>query len=205
KPLPARCLERTAVPEPQAPAAVQVANLRNGDSMKKTNEPILLSGLTFTGGLLSSDRPDLSVPVKPLSGDLKLVAVNSERAGKSARARLQHYTGFFSAFVYDGKRWRKFNLRAGAAVVATYVSNGDRKDKLEKALSHLRTLRGRTSVWGQEGYEVRALPATSRSIGISTSSGDTSPAPVPPTGGGTVSGGRMQAPERKTTRRRRGK
>ena len=173
--------------------------------MKKTNEPILLSGRTFTGGLLASDRPDLSVPVKPLSGDLKLVAVNSERAGKSARTRLQHYTGFFSAFVHDGKRWRKFNLRAGAAVAATYVSNGDRKDKLEKALSHLRTLRGRTSVWGQEGYEVRVLPAASRSTGSSASAGDKSPVPAGGKVTATTTGGTPAAPSRATTRRKRSK
>lgn len=156
--------------------------------MKKNNEPILLSGRTFTGGLLAIDRPDLSVPVKPLSGDLKLVAVNSERAGKRQRERVQNYTGFFSAFVYDGKRWRKFNLRAGAAVGCTYVSNGDRKDKLEKALTHLRTLRGRTSVWGEKAYEVRALPAPSRS-----------------TAGVTTTGGKPPAPQPRTTRRMRGK
>jgi hypothetical protein len=127
--------------------------------MKQNNEPILLSGRVSAGGLLGYDRPDLAVPDAPGSGDLKLVAVSSERAGKGQRARLQHYTGFFSACVFDGKRWRKFNLRAGAAVNATYVSNGDRKDKLSRAVTHLKTLRGRTAVWGQEGYEVRALRA----------------------------------------------
>ena len=170
--------------------------------MKKNNDPIVLTGRTFTGGLLASDRPDLSVPVKPLTGDLKLVAVNSERAGKAARPRLQHYTGFFSACVYDGKGWRKFNLRAGAAVVATYVSNGDRQDKLEKALAHLRTLKGRTSVWGQKGYEVRALPAASRSTGSSTSA----PLAAVPSAVGTTSGGASTAPPRPaSTGRKRGK
>jgi len=184
--------------------------------MKKNNDPIVLTGRTFTGGLLASDRPDLSVPVKPLTGDLKLVAVNSERAGKAARPRLQHYTGFFSACVYDGKGWRKFNLRAGAAVVATYVSNGDRQDKLEKALAHLRTLKGRTSVWGQKGYEVRALPAASRSTGSSTSAplaasrstGSSTSAPLAavPSAVGTTSGGASTAPPRPaSTGRKRGK
>ena len=169
--------------------------------MKKNNDPIVLTGRTFTGGLLASDRPDLSVPVKPMAGDLKLVAVNSERAGKAARPLLQHYTGFFSACVYDGKGWRKFNLRAGAAVVATYVSNGDRKDKLEKALAHLRTLKGRTSVWGQHGYELRAQPAASHA-----SSSKSAPVPAGASAVATTSGGAVAAPRRPaSTIRRRGK
>lgn len=129
--------------------------------MSKEPDPIVLSGRVFVAKLLAHDRPDLEAPAKASTGDLKLLTVPASRAGGKAKEKLQHYTGFFTAYLSDGTSWRKFNLRAGAAVKATYVSNADRQHKLEKAIAQLRTLTGRTAVWGHHGFEVcaKAQPA----------------------------------------------
>lgn len=121
--------------------------------------PLVLSGRVFTAGILAYDRPDLSVPDRVNAGDIKLLAVPTERAGVKRKGELKPYTGFFTACVFDGKLWRKFNLRAGAAFKARYVSNGDRQSRLASALPILRQLVGATSVWGDKAYEVRVQPA----------------------------------------------
>ncbi len=153
--------------------------------MKKYPVPIVLSGRILTGGLLGCDRPDLKAQARQCRlGDIKLVAVSAEKAGAARKVALKDYTGFFTATVFDGKRWRKFNLRAGAAVVARYVSNGDRQSKLKDALAKLSTLKDRTSVWADKGYEVKVLvsaPLRKPVVGPPTSStkaGQSSSRPV---------------------------
>lgn len=123
--------------------------------MKKAiNEPIVLSGRVYFEGFLA-EVAGFAAPSTTLVGDIRMHNVN--KPGKRSRfGQTVEFSGFYSASVYDGKRWRRLLLRRHAAVDASYVGAIARRDKAHACRSHLLTLSGRTAVWVKDdsGYEV---------------------------------------------------
>lgn len=123
--------------------------------MKKAiNEPIVLSGRVYFEGFLA-EVAGFAAPSTTLVGDIRMHNVN--KPGKRSRfGQTVEFSGFYSASVYDGKRWRRLLLRRHAAVDASYVGAIARRDKAVACRSHLITLAGRKAVWVKEdsGYEV---------------------------------------------------
>lgn len=122
--------------------------------MKASNEPIVLSGRVFVDKLLAAENPGLSLPEKLVAGDLKLIALVNK-----SKEKKQLFAGFFSAYIHEGNRWRKFAIRAAAAAEATYMGDGERRTKLIACVKVLRQLKGAVAIWGDRAYHVHN-PAT---------------------------------------------
>jgi hypothetical protein len=118
--------------------------------MKKTNEPLALSGRVFVDKLLAYEHPHLKLRESVSIGDIKLLCVAKRPSGS--------YAGFFTAYIFDGKGWRKLALREGAAARSTYNSVAERLRLLPELVKELRALKGRESTWGDRAYWVKALP-----------------------------------------------
>lgn len=133
--------------------------------MKKAiNEPIVLSGRVYLEGFLA-EVAGFAAPSTTLVGDIRMHNVN--KPGKRSRfGQTVEFSGFYSASVYDGKRWRRLLLRRHAAVDASYVGAIARRDKAVACRSHLLTLGGRTAVWVKEdsGYEVTYKSAAPKPV-----------------------------------------
>jgi len=117
--------------------------------MKKTKEPLLISGRVFVDKLLAYERPDLALKRPFKKGDIKLICVPKQHS-----SGVRGYSGFFAAYVFDGEGWRKLALRDGAAMKSTYSSVAERARQLEAVRVALRALEERTSVWGDRAYWV---------------------------------------------------
>lgn len=125
---------------------------------KPDNAPIPLSGRVYTDRLLAQEHPGLALPDVARAGDLKLIAVPKDGHPHYVKGCCQSFSGFFAAYIHDGKRWRKFALRDGAAVEATYDDAGSRRSKLHACVKALKELAGRNAVWGKSTYTVPYQP-----------------------------------------------
>lgn len=147
--------------------------------MKKAiNEPIVLSGRVYFEGFLA-EVAGFAAPSSTLVGDIRMHNVN--KPGKRSRfGQTVEFSGFYSASVYDGKRWRRLLLRRHAAVDASYVGAIARRDKAVSCRAHLLTLAGRTAVWVKEdsGYEVTYKSATPKSAVAAPSPAAAAPKPA---------------------------
>lgn len=117
--------------------------------MKRSIEPLPVSGRVFVDKILVFDRPDLSLRGPLVKGDIKLIAIAKHPAG------VHGYSGFLSACIFDGNGWRRFALRDGAAVKSTYKSTVERKSLLGDVAKSLAALKGRVSIWADRAFWVK--------------------------------------------------
>jgi len=119
--------------------------------MKQSKEPLVLSGRLFVDKLLAYEHPGLALAGPLRKGDLKVLCV-AERTPKGVRT----YAGFYTAYVFDGGKWRKLALREYAALKSAYKSDAERKRLFPELRDGLRRLKGRTAEAGDGGYWVQA-------------------------------------------------
>lgn len=114
--------------------------------MKDKNAPIVLSGRIYVDKFLALKREDLALPDSGLArGDIKINCVNKDADN----------AGFLTAYIHDGKGWRKFSLRDKAAVAAQYGSNAELLARASDAVRDLKKLKGYQSEWGHKSYVVK--------------------------------------------------
>src|SRR5579885_953778 len=122
--------------------------------MKVDNRPIVLSGRVFFDKLLAAELPEHALDPSPKSGDIKLIALINSSTSNSQKKPARKFAGFFSAYIHNGKRWRKLAIRSAAATEATYSTDADRRNKALACLCRLKKLKGATAIWGNRAYEV---------------------------------------------------
>lgn len=148
--------------------------------MKQDNSPITLSGRVFVDKLLAHEHPGLDIDGRRLQkGDIKVIAIAKSNHKGHVKGCCPEFAGFFSAYVYDGKAWRKFALRDGAAVASTYDDRADRRNKLHECVAHLRTLGSVVTTWGKGTFVVprQAKPLVAPSA-VPAAKRDDKPAPA---------------------------
>lgn len=139
------------------------------------NAPIALSGRIYVDKFLALKRKDLALPDSLIRGDIKINCLSKEA----------DHAGFLTAYIWDGKGWRKFSLRDKAAVASTYGSNAELLARISDAVRDLKKLKGYEAEWGHKSFVVKvsavkpapaAAPSTS---GSATSSATSQPAAEP--------------------------
>lgn len=114
--------------------------------MKDKNAPIVLSGRIYVDKFLALKRKDLALPESDLvRGDIKINCLNKDADN----------AGFLTAYLFDGKGWRKFSLRDKAAVAAQYGSTAELLARISDAVRDLKKLKGYQSEWGHKSFVVK--------------------------------------------------
>lgn len=141
--------------------------------MKDKNQPIALSGRIYVDKFLALKRKDLALPESGVArGDLKINCLSKEA----------DHAGFLTAYIFDGKGWRKFSLRDKAAVASTYGSNAELLARISDAYRDLKKLKGYEAQWGHKSYVIKVTAVKPEPVAAATpqaSAADPTPAVSP--------------------------
>jgi hypothetical protein len=119
-------------------------------------DPITLSGKVYVGRFLAPYYPERKLPEQPQVGDLRVDSHLDDRGranrdAKTAKARKRGFSGYFTALLWD---WRRFAIRTIVGADGWYTSQKWKRDKIHGVFWSLEGIGGRVAVFGDGTYEL---------------------------------------------------